>query len=203
MRADETCHSCGSAWNPSTDTGRAQDADARHAGRLAMEQLRFSDLPRPDMEARPKSWLSWSFLLEEDGKHFTELEMSSWREAGRFSLGGAEHVLRRDGPLGGLLGGPYVLESKGRILATARKPSVFKRGFLVEHGGLELTLEPRGIGRREFVLGDDRWELGTITPVSSFTYRSVVDLPRELPQAVRVFVFWVVANLWRREAESA
>ena len=58
--------------------------------------------------------------FREDGKVVAEMERSLWRETAELELDDGSYSLYRDQ----VIGGDYMLERKGQILARATKPSL-------------------------------------------------------------------------------
>ncbi len=45
--------------------------------------------------------------------------------------------------------------------------------------------------------------MGGVRPTSFFGRRAVVDLPDDIALTTQVFLFWLVATLWRRAANAS
>lgn len=152
------------------------------------------------LRIEPLRWFSWDFTVDRDGRRIAELDMSWWRERGELTIDGATYAIRRDG----LISGDFHLTgADGRKVATASKPSMFRRRFEVVHGGRTWTLEPRSVwGRAMSVLVDGR-EAGAITPAGAWTRRASANLPEALPVPVQVFMVWLAVLLWKRDEDAA
>jgi hypothetical protein len=152
------------------------------------------------LRAVPKSWFSPGYKLLENNNTIAIVEISRWREAGELIIRGSTYRVYRQG----LMSGFFVLEDDaGSILARAEKPSALYRSFLVEHGGKTYTLEAESSLFRKFILSDGGRQIGSVYPESALTRKSVVDLPEEIPLAVRAFMFWLVMILWKRASDSS
>ena len=127
------------------------------------------------------------------------VDVSCWRERGSLRVDGSTYQAYREG----ILSGAYLLKRRGSTLASAKKPSAFRREFLVEHDGRRYTLRAKSAFERGFVLLNGTKRVGWITLESIFSYRANVHLPADLPLPVQVFVLWLVINTWRRAAASA
>jgi hypothetical protein len=147
----------------------------------------------------PKSWLSWDFTAMDASDAIADIDMSAWREKGAVTIQGTSYALYREG----LMSGDFVLESAGSVLARARKPSAFRRCFVVEHTGREYTLRAETAFRRRFILLDNSTEVGSISPEGSFSRRVTVDLPSDMLLPVRIFIVWLAVVLWKRESDAA
>ena len=76
----------------------------------------------------PKSWLSWDFRVEEDGREVAFIDREWFRERASFSLDGEWYVVRRTS----VMHGTFALERDGVELARAQKTSAFRRAFEIE-----------------------------------------------------------------------
>ena len=126
------------------------------------------------------------------------IETHWWREKGALTIQGVDHSVYRERPMSG----DFILESAGSILARARKPSAFRRFFNVEHAGRQYTLRAPSAFRRAFIVLDGDLGIGSISPDGLFTRRASVDLPENIPLAVRIFIVWLAVILWKRESDS-
>ena len=148
----------------------------------------------------PKSWFSTGYKLLENNTTIAIVDLSNWREAGELTIKGSTYRVYREG----LMSGAFLLEDDtGSILSRAEKPSALYRSFLVEHGGRTYTLEAESTWFRKFILSEGGMQIGSVYPEHSMTRKSVVELPDEIPLAVRVFMFWLVMILWKRASDSA
>ena len=149
--------------------------------------------------AVPKHWFSWDFAVQDSTRGpVAELKLSSWRERGAVIAAGIEHKVFRQGFLG-----PFVLERAGAVVASAEKPSAFRKTLRIEHSGHHYTLEPRSYWGREVVLSEGDREIGSIAPNNWFGRGARVSLPEDLSVALRLFVVWLTLLLWKRDADAA
>ena len=151
------------------------------------------------LTATPKRWFSWDFTVQEGSQPIAKIDHSLWREKGTLTIEGKDYRVYREG----VMRGEFVLESDGKVLARAEKPSAFRRSFVVTHAGREYTLQAQSALRRPFVLLQGSQEVGWITPQGIFSRKTQVDLPEVLPLPVRVFLLWLTIVLWKRDADSA
>ncbi len=152
------------------------------------------------LHAKPLSLFSASYRVFEDGRPVAVIRANRLREAGTFILEEAAYSVYREG----VFFGRYVLEDEdGEVLATAEKPSLFARRFVVEHDGSTLVLRAASLFRRPFVLIEDGEEIGSIHPERLFSRSALANLPESLPLAVRCFLLWIVLLIWRRDSGSA
>jgi hypothetical protein len=128
------------------------------------------------------------------------LEVAWMRERGRLTfIGGNEYDFYRQGWLGGL----FLLEDDGTVLAQADKPNAFTRRFEVTFGFQTLRLAAQSPFTRAFDVYDGDSRIGSIYPDHFFTRKTTIDLPVNIPPPVKVFLFWLVALMWRRAAHNS
>src|SRR5262245_55918996 len=126
-------------------------------------------------------WYSWDFTVSQAGRRIAEVGLS-WRERGRLTVNGLAYTVRRESVFG-----EFRLESPGGTVATAVKPSLFRRAFEVTHGAKTWTVRRQSaFSRRIQVLEGDR-EIGHVTRSSWWSYRSEAVLPDAMPMPVQVF----------------
>ena len=144
-------------------------------------------------------WYSWDFTVSQAGRRIAEIGLS-WRERGQLTVNGQAYTVRRERAFGS----EFRLESPGGgTLATAVKPSLFRRVFEVTHGAKTWTVRRQShFSRRIQVLEGDR-ETGHITRSSWWSYRASAALPDAMPVPVQVFCVWLAALIWKREADAA
>lgn len=135
----------------------------------------------------------------ENGIPVAIVDLSWWRETGGLTIKGSTYRVYREG----LMSGSFILESDGSVLARAEKPSAFYRSYLVEHGGKKFTLEAESAFFRKFILSEGGQRIGSVYPEHAFTRKAVIDFPEEIPLAVRIFMFWLVMVLWKRDSDAA
>ena len=103
----------------------------------------------------------------------------------------------------GFISSDFRLESGGTIVATATKPSVFRREFAVTFSGRTLRLRPRSVWGRALVLHEGEREIGDVRPRAMWSRRATATLPDTLPLPVRLFVLWLAVLVWKRDADAA
>jgi hypothetical protein len=151
------------------------------------------------LTATPRSWFSWDYAVSTPNDHLADIDISWWREKGTLTVDGQHYGVYRERPLSG----KFILESHGAILASAEKPSSFRRRLLVEHAGRQYELKPRGMFSRTFELHSGPAVVGSLSAKGVFSRGMKVDLPATLPLPVRIFVVWLTVILWKRDAEAA
>jgi hypothetical protein len=151
------------------------------------------------LEAVPSNIFSSNFRLEEEGRLLGEVGASLWRDKGTLEIQDGTYELYREGQFVG----DFVLEHNGNILARASKPSAFRNRFEVELPNRRLVLRKLGALSRRFGLFDGEKQVGGVYPLGIFTRRSNIDLPRDWPLPLRVFVFWLAFIVWKRQNAAA
>jgi hypothetical protein len=151
------------------------------------------------LSAQPRKWYSWDYALRDaDGQHLADLDLSSWRDRGRFVLGGAEYRVRREG-----LRGSFVLEHDGSVRARARKTNLLGREFEIEFEGDHYTLKKRSLWSHVVVLRQGAEELGTIRHTAWYKRDARVEMAERLPIVLQAFALWLSLLLWKRDAAAA
>jgi hypothetical protein len=152
------------------------------------------------LTATPRGWFSWDYAVSRNSDHLADIDISCWREKGTLTVDGQQYSVYRERPLSG----KFVLESNGSVVASARKPSSLTRRLLIEDAaGRQYELKPRDIFTRTFQLHAGTAVVGSLSARGVFSRGMKVDLPETLPLPVRVFVIWLTAILWKRDAEAA
>lgn len=151
------------------------------------------------LTATPRGWFSWDYAVSRDHDHLADIDISWWREKGTLTVDGRQYGVYRERPLSG----KFILESDGRIVASAEKPSSLRRRLLIEHADKQYELKPRGMFTRTFELHSGPTTVGSLSAKGVFSRRMNVDLPEALPLPVRVFVMWLTVILWKRDAQAA
>jgi hypothetical protein len=127
------------------------------------------------------------------------LDLASYRERGEIVIGDVTYRVFRERAMGG----DFIIEAGGRELARATKPSAFRDTMIVHHGGADYTLRKPSVWRRAFVVMDGERQIGSIAPESAWTRRATADVPADWPVPIQAFVIWLVIILWKRDAQSA
>ena len=151
------------------------------------------------LEAIPTDFFSTNFRLEQENELVGELDPSIWRCKATLELHEGTYNLYREKTLGG----DYLLERNGNVVARAEKLSVFRDKFAVLFDNQVIELKKLRWTSRKFGLFDGHRQIGTISPRGFFTKRADIDLPGEWPLANRIFMFWLVFLMWKRESQAA
>lgn len=150
------------------------------------------------LEARPISIFSLDFSIEAEGRQIALLDVAFWREAGEVSIEGQPYRLYREG----LMSGAFVLESAGKTIIRAIKPSALWSQFELELNGHRYSLKRDSIFGKSFSVlqgGVDGVVVGSVRRAAMFSRRSVINLPPDWPVPIQIFVFWLVLIIWKRK----
>ncbi len=151
------------------------------------------------LRAIPKSWYSQDYVILENDTKIASVDFAMWREAAELTTRDASFRMFREG----LINGSFVLKAGVSTVALAEKPSAFSRLFRVTHAGKQYTLEAGAVFGRKFVVSNGQNQIGSIFPEHCLSRKAVVDLPEDIPLAVRIFMFWLVMVLWKRASVAA
>jgi hypothetical protein len=151
------------------------------------------------LEAIPTNIFSTTFRLQQQNQLVGEVATSVWGEKGRLELEDGTYEAYREG----WFSGDFLLEHGGKLVARASKPSALHNRFEVEFLGRRLTLRKLSAWNRRFGLFDGDTQVGSIYPLSVFSRRSNIDLPVDWPLPIRVFLFWLVFIIWKRQSQAA
>jgi hypothetical protein len=144
------------------------------------------------LEAVPSKWYSNNYCILQDGLPLAEIKRSWLRERGSITVEGRTYTISRDG-----LTGPFLLETDGSVVATA-KPRLLRRIVEIDYEGRLYLLRAPSIWRRTFVLESEGTTLGTIRSKNPWSRKAVIEIPN-FPLAVVLFFFWLVVIMWQRE----
>jgi len=150
------------------------------------------------LKAVPKNWFSWKFEIFDGEVSVANLDLSRFREKGELAIQGRIFEIGREG----IMSGVFLLREDGRTIASATKPSAFRRSFEVVFDQTDYKLETVSPFVRRFVLRKDRRVVGSIHPVHLFSRKAIVELPEYLPLEVQVFIAWLGIILWKRQQDS-
>jgi hypothetical protein len=119
-----------------------------------------------------------------------------WRETAELDLDDGRYSFYRDQ----VIGGDYVIERKGQILARATKPKWWRSNLHVELFKRSVKLRRPSILRRRFAVFAGGRRVGIINP-GWLTGRAKIDLRPDWTLLDRVFLFWLCSLMWRRQPD--
>lgn len=151
------------------------------------------------IEARPRSFFSRHYSLEAAGQTIAELDASRFKEAAALTVEGAPYRLFREG----LFSGDFVLEKDGRPLLKATKLSAFRSQFDFELDGRSYFLKCASLLGKTYEVRQSDRVVGSVSRLSLFSRRAVIDLPAVWPVPEQAFLFWLVLLMWKRQKHSA
>src|SRR5687768_1273255 len=135
------------------------------------------------LEMIPKSMFSNDFSFRSPDHELIKLDVSQWREVGKFTLKQDEFTLYREGEWKGKLKlrGDFVLAKNGQVTVRAKKVSVFRSTFSVDLGGKEFTLKSKSVLSRTFVVLQNGREMGSVRRANLWSRRAIDELPTDWP----------------------
>ena len=139
---------------------------------------------------------SWNFQFRENGKIVGEMNRSLLREAAEVDLADGRYSFYRDQ----VIGGDYVIEHKGQILARATRPKWWRSNLDVELFKRSVKLRRPSIFMRRYGAFEGGRRVGTIHP-AWLIGRGKIDLPSDWTVLDRVFLFWLCSLMWKRQPD--
>jgi len=144
----------------------------------------------------PRAWYSSDYRVIRDGAQLTCLKFQSGPERSVFTLAGEVYLARKE-----KWSSPNFFLYLDQIqLARAEKPSAFSQKFTLEYDQHSYVLKPAGMNR--FALREREIEVGWVAKQRWFSRKASAELSDEMPIAVCVFILWLVALMWKRDADS-
>jgi hypothetical protein len=150
------------------------------------------------LEGQRLRWFGWEYQVNRNGEPLAALDLAALRARGSFELGGELFSFRPDGRLGGA----FVLEHGGRVLARAERERLLPVQYRVNLGDRLLSLRPRVPTRRYRLLHGDR-QVGEIRPRGFLSRSFTAEFSEALSPASEVFVLALVLLRWRQRARSS
>ena len=146
---------------------------------------------------RPRFSVTY-FQFRENGKVVGEMERSLWRETAELDLDDERYSFFRDQ----VIGGNYVIERKGQILARATKPKWWRSNLDVELFKRSAKLRRPSILTRRFGVFERGRRVGTISRQAMLANRRKLDRQREGTRGLGwVARLWTGVR-WRRPRKS-
>lgn len=153
----------------------------------------------PMLTARPPGVLAQAYDVYDGAQLVGSTRFHVFSQRGEIELSGRTLTIDRDG-----LAGPWRLHSGPRVIATAERPSILRRRWIIKPAeGAPLELTPTSWSIRNVTLRQAGVPIGSISRTSVLKREARIDLPEELGIEVTMFVFWLTALIWRRAAQSS
>lgn len=148
----------------------------------------------------PTGICSWNFSLEGAGHH-ADLEFRSFSDQGMLTMDGITFDVNKPSPFSG----HWTLDRGGSSIASARKTSALTRTIEIQTASHDLvTLRPESSLGRSFRVERSGVVISRISPDHPFTRRATIEsFPEGLDFPTVCFLFWLVALMWRRNAQAA
>lgn len=147
------------------------------------------------LELKPKSIFSNSFQFPARNGSTIEIAVSQWRDRANFKLDGVNYSLYREGEFRG----DFILRRGTVEYARAKKRGLLRDTFDMDLAGKPFTLKKKSIVGRHFFILDGERQVGAIFRKGMWSRRTYVDLPRDWPLAIQLYVFWLALVIWIRE----
>ncbi len=138
-------------------------------------------------------FVSRTISVRRDGHELATIKDKMLREGARMTIEGVDYEVRRSG----FLSGDYLLESRGQVLATGRKPSFLSRRMQADIGGWVYDLRPQSSFTSKFVVEREGQVVGSIGPrpvLRAFPAK----LPPDIATVYQVFMVALVSLMWNR-----
>lgn len=123
---------------------------------------------------------------------------SLFSEQGTISKNGARLKISKNG----WFRGRWSLAHNDRVLAEARKPSIFSRSMQIQTESAVYVLKPRSLFTRGFNIICQNRVIGRILPKHAWTRRAEIKCDSSVPEEIQLFAFWLVAMIWMRAARN-
>jgi hypothetical protein len=140
------------------------------------------------LEFGPENFSATRYSIVSGGTPIGQIACSSLREQATITIGRSTYLACGEG----VIRASYYLEAIGSRIATAEKPSIFRRLFIVQVGIKSYALKAVSAFSRGFVLIEGASHIGSISSNGFFTRKSTADLPDDLTPEIKTFLIWLV-----------
>ncbi len=147
----------------------------------------------------PVRWHSWDAHVLEEDRPVCTIDVAGVRDRARFTLAGESYEIVS----AGILPRRFRLERDGRVVASAERSGLWRRGFEVSAGDRSLAFRPTALLRRRFQLLHGDRVVGHFAPDGWLTRRARAMFPADIPLPIRIFIVFLGLTLWRRAARAA
>ena len=151
------------------------------------------------LTAKAHHVLSHRYQLLKGESSVGELKLSWFGEEAEAVVENRRIEMHREGKFSGA----FILESGGKELARAVKPSLWSSRFEVSFGNVTCELQKPSLFKSKFELRRDGSVIGSVDRKSIWKTTAQANLPDEWPNALKVFILWLVIIIWQREAAAA
>ncbi len=143
----------------------------------------------------PKGWVTWDYELRDRSTLVASLYLDWMLERARCTISGRSWELARES----WLAGSFQLKQGGRVCASAEKPNLLFRSFVVKFDSKTYRWEAESAFARTFRLFDGEQCIGSMRPETVFTRRATIELPDEFSPERKAFLVWLALLIWRRQ----
>ena len=147
----------------------------------------------------PESFCSSNYRVFGSSCERAIVAFDFFTEQGYISLGNVAFTIRKQGAFSGR----WTLNDGSLQVGDAAKPNPFFRSVEIVVHQARFSLSAQSPWSRCFAISVGRRLIGEIRPVHLFTRRAIIDCSPELPELGQLFAFWLVAMLWRRDANNS
>jgi hypothetical protein len=151
------------------------------------------------LQARSRGFFGQRIEITRGGEEVARVRLRTWKEGCRITADGDTVEGRRKG----IWKPVYELRRDDRLVTSIRTQRVLRSWLAMELGSALIEIRPEGFLQRSYVLRMGAREIGSIRK-SSWLFSTVdIDLPDDWPLALKIFVFWVIASIWRSQQAAA
>lgn len=151
------------------------------------------------LKVRKKNFLSNDYVAEESGVVVAELRRSRWRAQAEIAVQGRSLRLQKHGVLRDTFA---VLDGDIPIIEVTQ-PTLWRSRLTFKFDGTEFQIMGKAWYSSRLLVKSGGAVVGSIRTRGLFVAGANVDLPDNLPLAVRVFVGWIAMIRWDEGAAAA
>ena len=151
------------------------------------------------IELRRNKPFSREYVAKENGTVVAELSRAIWRRRAEMNCQGHTLRLKRQGAAKST----YALRDGDATIAEVEKPSVLRSRLAFRYGGNDFEIVDKAWYSQKLLVKSGGSVVGSIRRRGVFASGALVDLPDDLPLALRVFVGWIGMVRWDDEASAA
>lgn len=145
------------------------------------------------LDATPTTWLAVGYDVRGSSMGTGHLRFRWREETGHIDVAGRRYRIRRTDE-----GGLYVLERRGRRLASAVRPTDFARTFDIDYKGDRWELHARPMRRAFRILRQGR-RIAEIGPASWYKRHARLQAPAGIDDELAYFLMVLTLLWWRRK----
>ena len=151
------------------------------------------------LEIRKTALFSRDYVAVVKNKVVAELSRNLWRQRGEMDIDGKTFRFQRDGTFKS----KFSLMDSDQVLIEVEQPSTFKSGLVFRYADKEYQMVKKAWYSRTFIIKHKNKVLGSIERKTVFSSTTLVDLPKDYPLAMAVFIGWIAMVRWDDETAAA